>query len=553
MQMRRLEDLGLLRVIDQLADGFTFDLVDDVRDRIEEMRVEAGLPSRIGELEASLQRAEAATKTVEAARLDLETRVGEDRRARAERRSAFANGVGRWVRWLARVALGLLYIGVVVVAGYFVSSNLPLAIVVGIVGVAVVLAALDWLLHIDGFVLAAAFEARMVKRVTAWLRVLRSGGVIRGSLRPADSLRAGRLPHRLSLGDYVPVKYVEWAQVVADAYASDPGGSHDLVGSGRVASRLGISPDDRARDDALTHALDDLRGVGALSFTDYAWIEPTAATWQIREGVRLQSGWPALVRGSLNAEREQVLAAAVRLSETRHDDWADMTSTTGQAVRDELGWSEDEHDIHLIAHDLEAAGLIELTAMAGGDASLHIRPTYAGVVRATERISTEWDARLREMVAEWETTTVEFKSRVELGTPARNAEFAKDIDSLANTKSSGSSRHLIVGYDPKTHEFAYPVDPAQLQQDRLEQILNQYAKPAHDIRSFTIEHESGKGLVGIIEVGRDPTKLPHRIAKAGGKVVADTIHVRHGSQVEPATPDEELALIAEGKAARGEV
>ncbi len=360
------------------------------------------------------------------------------------------------------------------------------------------------------------------------------------------------MPQRLSHGDYVPVKYVEWVQVVADAYASDPGGSHDLVGSDRIAKRLNIAADDRARDDALTNALDDLRGISALAFTDYGWIEPTAATWQTREGVRLQSGWPTLVRAPLNTEREEVLAAAVRLSETRHDDWADMTWTTGQEVRVELGWSEDEHDIHLIAHDLEAAGLIELTAMAGGDASLHIRPTYAGVVRATERISTEWDIRLREMVAEWETTTVEFKRTVELGTTARNAEFAKDIDSLANTKSSGSARHLIVGYDPKTHEFAYPVDPAQLQQDRLEQILNPYATPAHDIRSFTLEHESGKGLVGIIEVRRDPTKLPHRIAKAGGNVVVGTIHVRHGSQVEPATPVEELALIAEGKAARAE-
>jgi hypothetical protein len=196
--------------------------------------------------------------------------------------------------------------------------------------------------------------------------------------------------------------------------------------------------------------------------------------------------------------------------------------------------------------------LLELTAMSGGDAYLHIRPTYAGVVRASERISTEWDVRLREMVAEWETTTVEFKSTVELGTPARNAEFAKDMDSLSNTKSSGSTRHLVVGYDPKTHEFEYPVDPVHLQQDRLEQILNQYAKPAHDIRSFTLEHESGKGPIGIIEVRRDPTKLPYRIAKAGGNVAVDTIHVRHGSQVEPATPDEELALIAEGKVARGE-
>jgi hypothetical protein len=158
--------------------------------------------------------------------------------------------------------------------------------------------------------------------------------------------------------------------------------------------------------------------------------------------------------------------------------------------------------------------------------------------------------RLREMVAEWETTTVEFKSRVELGTAARNAEFAKDINSLADTESSGRTRHLVIGYDPRTHEFEFPVDPTLYGQDRLEQILNEYAEPAPDVRFFAINHESGKGLVGIIEVRRNLAALPHWIAQASSKVAVGTIYVRYGSQVEPATPDEEAALIAEGEAAR---
>ena len=347
------------------------------------------------------------------------------------------------------------------------------------------------------------------------------------------------------------VKYVDWVQVVADAYASNPGGSDELIGSIQIAKRMGIGTDDRPRDDALAHALDDLRGIGALEFEDYEWIQPTAATWQIRDGVRLQTGWPRLVAGTLNAEREAVLAAAARLSEVRYDDWADMTWTTAEAIRSELGWAADEHDLTFITQDLERAGLIERSAMTGGLAAIHIRPRYAGVVRATERIQTEWDGRLREMVDEWETTTVEFKSRLDLGTAARNAEFAKDINSLANTKSSGRTRHLVIGYDPKTHEFEFPVDPTLLGQDRLEQILNEYATPAPEVKFFTVAHESGKGLVGIIEVRREPTALPHRIAKAGGNVAVGSIYVRHGSQVEPATPSEEAALIAEGEAARG--
>ena len=144
MGMRRLQDLGLLHVIDVLPKGFTFDLVDDVRDRLEEMRVALGQPSRLGEIEAAKERAEAAQR-------DLETRVRESVASRAASRKAFARHVGRWVRRAATVALGVIYVGVVVVAGYFVSSILPLALVIGIVGVAVFLTVLDWLLHIDGF------------------------------------------------------------------------------------------------------------------------------------------------------------------------------------------------------------------------------------------------------------------------------------------------------------------------------------------------------------------------------------------------------------------
>lgn len=122
-----------------------------------------------------------------------------------------------------------------------------------------------------------------------------------------------------SCPDDAIMKYVDWVQVVADAYASNPGGSNELVGTRQIAKRMGIGSGD-PRDDALAHALDDLRGINALEFDEYESIKPTAATWQTRDGVRVQSEWPRLIAGPLNAEREAVLAAAVRLSEVRHDD-----------------------------------------------------------------------------------------------------------------------------------------------------------------------------------------------------------------------------------------
>jgi hypothetical protein len=167
--MRRLQDLGLFHLVDRLDKGFTFDLVDDVRDRREEMQVALGQPSRMGELEAALGRAEGVAEVARSALRDRAAGVASAARARADLRAAFARRVGRRVLWAARAALGFLYAAVVVIAGYFVSSNLPLAFVVGVIGLFVVLAAVDWLLHIDGFALAARAEAWAVVRVTRWL------------------------------------------------------------------------------------------------------------------------------------------------------------------------------------------------------------------------------------------------------------------------------------------------------------------------------------------------------------------------------------------------
>lgn len=67
-----------------------------------------------------------------------------------------------------------------------------------------------------------------------------------------------------------------------------------------------------------------------------------------------------------------------------------------------------------------------------------------------------------------------------------------------------------------------------------------------------LDHPNGTGLVAIIEVRRDPAKLPHRIVLGGGKVRAGQVYVRHGSQVEEPTAAELGELQVEGDRARGE-
>jgi hypothetical protein len=153
------------------------------------------------------------------------------------------------------------------------------------------------------------------------------------------------------------------------------------------------------------------------------------------------------------------------------------------------------------------------------------------------------------MVDEWETTTVEFKRELELGSPARSAEFAHDVMALANTKASGRERYLLVGYDPKTHEFTTSVSNA-VTQDRLEDVLNEFSDPAPQVRYFTVEHSSGAGQVGIIEVRKDPALVPHRMKRDAGKRKAGEVYVRHGSHIEPPTSDEMESLMVEGERTR---
>ena len=129
---------------------------------------------------------------------------------------------------------------------------------------------------------------------------------------------------------------------------------------------------------------------------------------------------------------------------------------------------------------------------------------------------------------------------------SKNAEFARDMIALATTKASGRERYLILGYDPKSREFTTTTPPT-VSQDVLEDILNEYVESAPAIRYFTVDHESGRGPVGVLEIRRDATQVPYRLRRDGGKRRAGETFVRHGSHVEPPTQAELDALVAEGE------
>ena len=340
------------------------------------------------------------------------------------------------------------------------------------------------------------------------------------------------------------MKYVEWVQRVAEACASLPSDGPYLQGEGEVWRALGLENDDAH---LVWRALEDLDRLGIVDASDPNWIKSTQNVRAIRHGANLREFWPAIVGQFLDPQQEAVLAALVHLSERRDTEWATVEPVDVHDLWRDLGWDEHDRDPFFLVNGLAELGLLKARLFGGPSGTLY--PTYRGVVRVSEQVATEWQERLEALVAEWETTTVEFKREIELGTPKRNAEFARDITALANTKASGPLRYLIVGYDADTHIFVRSVDPG-IDQDRLEQVLNAYAAPSLDIRYFTVEHQAD-GQVGVVDVRRMAEKLPYRLTKGGGKIALDTIFVRHGSQIEPPTEAELAALEGEGERARG--
>jgi hypothetical protein len=109
---------------------------------------------------------------------------------------------------------------------------------------------------------------------------------------------------------------------------------------------------------------------------------------------------------------------------------------------------------------------------------------------------------------------------------------------------------MMIGFDNRTH--AYHGSPDQrIDQNRLEQVLSVYTTPIVDVRYEIADYRDGP--VGMLEVLRDPKKLPYSVARSIGdrkRIEQGDIFVRHGSQVERPTSLELQALQVEGDQAR---
>jgi Putative DNA-binding domain len=347
------------------------------------------------------------------------------------------------------------------------------------------------------------------------------------------------------------MKYVDWLEQVLQglmaAVAADP--QARLVGVRFSTLQQQLTGDASAESPAavaLGDAVRDLERLGLASMRNRGSVELTQNGKELANQ-SLRSTWPTIQQLYVDAEQLAVLRTAAELCEERHPDYALLREVTWQEVFARLDWPAGDSTVaYDITAKLEEAGLLARRARLGNAIDLY--PTYVGVVRATESEQADQRRLVADLLPEWETTTVEFKLELNLKRDKEKAEFVRDVLALATTKASGR-RWLVIGFDPKTHQFAKSADPT-ITQDRLEQILNAYAVPAPEIRYQRVRWNGGD--VGLVEVRRDPARIPYRVVKALAHIKVGDMYVRHGSQVEPPTPAERVALEAEGRAARGE-
>jgi hypothetical protein len=354
--------------------------------------------------------------------------------------------------------------------------------------------------------------------------------------------------------------YVEWVERVLAAAIAAKQVSRGPVFATMVARELGfpnITMDDfnprQGAPEAVMQGLGDLADLTVLEFNNLTSI----VVGQLAEDVALtglrREAWPVAFEPPLNEPTVAFLRDLVALSEQREERFAWLTWHEAKEVFERLNMPTADFDAsnanHSLIGNLKSKRFIETSGPIGhGNAKL--RPTYIGVVRATQHDQWEWLDRLEGLVEEWETTTTEFKREIDLSTDAGKEKLVRSILSLATTKTN-RPRYLILGFGPDTHKFAKSLDTVGFTSDRIEDLLNFYADHIPPFQLHQVRWEGG--VVGIVEVARDPVRIPYRVANPLGRLVVGQILVRHGSHIDAPTNIEREELKIEGRRARGEL
>lgn len=247
--------------------------------------------------------------------------------------------------------------------------------------------------------------------------------------------------------------------------------------------------------------------------------------------------WEHFCGIKLDEQQAQVLKIINRLSAKEASGYAWLEEISNETLLAE--WAGDSRIFRLIADSLRDMDFIFLRGYAGQ--KFEVAAGFVGLTWETRRGFTLEARFIDNLVAEWETTSVDFKRELYLDTADQKAEFVKDVIGLANTQASGQ-RWMIIGFDDKTRTYHGSPD-TRITQNRIEQILARYTVPCVEVRYEVVGHRDGK--VGKVRIIRDPKKLPYGVAESLGdkkRITKEQIFVRHGSQTEAPTKAELSAL-----------
>jgi len=294
-------------------------------------------------------------------------------------------------------------------------------------------------------------------------------------------------------------------------------------------------------------ALNQWTDMGLVEESHGYFFKPTSKAEQVaKDKTEL---WQLFCGISLKPEQAGILLAVNQLSPQSASDHAWIDWVERDAILQHLGWLDDNgvNLLWTVSKELEEHHFVRSIRTAG--AGVDLQATYRGLVWEHRRGLTIESKFIDDLVAQWETTSVDFKRELHTATADEKAELVKDVIALANTQASGQ-RFLVIGFDDKTREYHGPPD-AKITQEHLEQLMSQYTDPVVDLRYEVVAYYAGP--VGKLEVSRDPKKLPYCVAKSIGdkkRIKQGDTFVRHGSLTEQPTAGELEAIKQEGERAR---
>jgi len=347
------------------------------------------------------------------------------------------------------------------------------------------------------------------------------------------------------------VRYTEWVDAVLTALdrAATADGTAALVGVGwnQILESLGL-PINQETQSADFGAGRDLELMRCAEGLDQLRVKVTPAGQHIARAGGLRKAWPSLFQQYVPLEEDRAVLAKV--VETGVTDAVAYASTQMVELKEAMrlaGYLGDQGSAIATAKRLQRIGCIHdpLITM-GPDGYCQARPSYVGIVIATEQVATEERALLDQLVSEWETTSVDVKESLGLDTERQKAEFCKDVLALANTRVSGR-RFLVIGFNNTSRAFTTSIDPS-VDQHRMESVLSAYCNPVPRIEYRQIAMDGG--TAGLIEVLSDPGDLPYTLSRDSWKLKANSAFVRHNTQVALAEGEELTRLVAEGERSR---